>query len=214
MVHRQQGFSLVEIAIVLLIIGLMLGGVLKGQEMINQARIKNLANDVTGIAAAVYAYQDRYKKLPGDDDRAEGRWLDPATKKGDGNGVVGSVGNAATIDCSTAANIDGENCRFWQHLRLAGLIAGDAVSAMPPQNAAGGLMHAQQGALGLGGLVVCATGLPGKLADALDAQLDDGKPGTGQMRATDDAAKLDVKLADGAAYKDDGATTYVLCKSI
>jgi prepilin-type N-terminal cleavage/methylation domain-containing protein len=214
MKRRQDGFSLVEIAIVLLIIGLLLGGVMKGQEMINQAKIKSLANDVNGIAAAIYAYQDRYRKLPGDDDRAEGRWTNPATKKGDGNGAVGAAGNAAILDCSLAANADGENCRFWQHLRLAGLIAGDAATALAPQNAAGGVVQAQSGALGLAGLVICASGLSGKLADALDGQLDDGKPGAGQVRATDDASKLDVKLADTATYKDDGATTYVVCKAI
>ena len=49
---KQQGFTLVEIAIVLVIIGLLLGGILKGQEMIVQARIKNVINDFNGITAA------------------------------------------------------------------------------------------------------------------------------------------------------------------
>ena len=44
--NRQSGFTLVEIAIVLVIIGLLLGGVLKGQELITQAKIKNVANDL------------------------------------------------------------------------------------------------------------------------------------------------------------------------
>jgi prepilin-type N-terminal cleavage/methylation domain-containing protein len=211
--HRQHGFTLVEIAIVLLIIGLLLGGVLKGQEMITQAKIRNVANDLNGIAAAAYAYQDRYKKLPGDDDAADNRWTNPATKKGDGNGALGAA-TAGVIDCTLPANVDGENCRFWQHLRLAGLISGDASSATAPQNAGGGIIQAQNGALGLSGLVVCATGLSGKLADAIDAQMDDGKPGMGQVRATDDSTKLNAKLADNASYKDDGATVYTLCKSI
>jgi len=49
---QQAGFTLVEIAIVLVIIGLLLGGILKGQEMITQAKIKNLINDMNGITAA------------------------------------------------------------------------------------------------------------------------------------------------------------------
>jgi prepilin-type N-terminal cleavage/methylation domain-containing protein len=211
--HHQRGFTLIEIAIVLLIIGLLLGGVLKGQEMITQAKIKNIANDLNGIAAATYAYQDRYKKLPGDDDGAENRWTNPATKKGDGNGAVG-IATAGVIDCAQAANVDKENCRFWQHLRLAGLISGDASSSVGPQNVGGGIIQAQSGALGLAGLVICATGLSGKLADAVDAQLDDGKPGMGQVRATDDSTRLDTRLADNASYKDDGTTVYALCKSI
>ena len=67
MKSRQSGFTLVEIAIVLVIIGLLLGGVLKGQELINSAKIKNLINDLNGLSTAVYAYQDRYRALPGDD---------------------------------------------------------------------------------------------------------------------------------------------------
>src|SRR6266567_1473852 len=63
----QTGFTLVEIAIVLVIIGLLLGGILKGQEMINSAKVKNLANDFRVIPTYIYAYQDKFKALPGDD---------------------------------------------------------------------------------------------------------------------------------------------------
>jgi prepilin-type N-terminal cleavage/methylation domain-containing protein len=70
----QQGFTLVEIAIVLVIIGLLLGGILKGQEMITQAKIKNVVSDFSGISAAYYGYQDRYRAIPGDDQQAATRW--------------------------------------------------------------------------------------------------------------------------------------------
>ena len=71
---KQTGFTLVEIAIVLVIIGLLLGGILKGQEMITQAKIKNVVNDFNGLTAAVSSYQDRYRQLPGDDPNALNRW--------------------------------------------------------------------------------------------------------------------------------------------
>src|SRR6476659_11453307 len=64
---QQRGFTLVEIAIVLVIIGLLLGGILKGQEMITQAKIKNVIADFSGISAAYHGYVDRYHKIPGDD---------------------------------------------------------------------------------------------------------------------------------------------------
>ena len=59
MKSNQGGFTLVEIAIVLVIIGLLLGGVLKGQELINSAKVKNLANDFRSVPTMVFAYQDR-----------------------------------------------------------------------------------------------------------------------------------------------------------
>ena len=66
MKSQQSGFTLVEIAIVLVIIGLLLGGILKGQELINTAKVKNLANDFRTIPTYIYAYQDKFKALPGD----------------------------------------------------------------------------------------------------------------------------------------------------
>ena len=64
---RQKGFTLVEIAIVLVIIGLLLGGVLKGQELINSAKVKNFINDFKTVPLFIYGYQDKYRALPGDD---------------------------------------------------------------------------------------------------------------------------------------------------
>src|SRR5450759_4610035 len=67
MKRNQSGFTLIAIAIVLVIIGLLLGGVLKGQELINSAKVKNLANDFKNIPVFIYGYQDEFKALPGDD---------------------------------------------------------------------------------------------------------------------------------------------------
>src|SRR5688500_1530146 len=111
--NRQTGFTLVEIAIVLVIIGLLLGGILKGQEMITQAKIKNVIADFSGVSAAYHGYQDRYRAIPGDDPNADTRWaVAPAATKGDGNGVVGGAYNAPA-DVAGAA---GESRRWWDHL--------------------------------------------------------------------------------------------------
>src|SRR5512145_2640915 len=103
---KVQGFTLVEIAIVLVIIGLLLGGILKGQEMITQAKIKNVIADMTGVSAAMYGYQDRYRALPGDDANAT-RWA--GANPGNGNGIIEGVYLA----------VNGESAEFWGHLRSA-----------------------------------------------------------------------------------------------
>lgn len=215
---NQSGFTLVEIAIVLVIIGLLLGGVLKGQELITQAKIKNIANDLNGMSAAVYGYQDRYKKFPGDDDQADERWTNPQAVGGDGNTQVGATTVASVITCATTSTE--ENCHFWHHLRLAGFVGGDTSATsgrLNPQNAVGGVLHVQQGALGLSGLVICSTNLLGKVANAIDSQFDDGKPATGTVRgiaAASGAYTLNAAPGATTTYVDDGATVYAVCKQV
>src|SRR5215510_8766093 len=70
--NLSKGFTLIEIAIVLVIIGLLLGGVLKGQELITGARVRNLISQQDGIKAAFFGFQDRYRALPGDYASASG----------------------------------------------------------------------------------------------------------------------------------------------
>ncbi len=212
MIRRQSGFTLVEIAIVLVIIGLLLGGILKGQELITQARIKNIANDINGVSTAIYAYQDRYRAIPGDDKTACSRW-GAGTTIGDGNGQV-SQDTSATGggSCASPSPLPKENTLFWQHLRLAGLIAGDASNADEPLNASGGKLRVFNGPFGLSGLYVCATGLPAKVASALDSQFDDGLPDKGSVRGDDkDPA---VAASTLTAYADDPTKTYSVCKAL
>src|SRR4249919_3455973 len=117
MKSQQSGFTLVEIAIVLLIIGLLLGGVLKGQELINSAKVKNLANDFRIIPTYIYAYQDKFKALPGDDAQASTHLSAPTgitITNGNGNGVIDAAAFATS----------GEAFEFWQQVRLANLASG------------------------------------------------------------------------------------------
>lgn len=203
----HRGFTLIEIAIVLVIIGLLLGGVLKGQELINQAKVRNIGNDINGIGAAVYAYQDRYRALPGDDGGAQGRWNLASNQNGDRNGALNNP-NTGGGD---------ESALFWLHLRRAGLIAGDAASSAAPFNAANGTSTVHAAAAGFNGVVLCTNNIPGKLAEAVDGQFDDGRPSTGTMRATaanSGSAAADLAPVSAAAYVDDGATNYRLCKQL
>ena len=173
---KQSGFTLIEIAIVLVIIGLLLGGVLKGQEMITNGKIKRTVNDFNGISAAYYSYLDRYAAFPGDDPNALARWGAPAISGG-GNGLVD------TGACFTVAAL--ETDQFWMHLRFSGLITGattDPEGYARPLASAGGNVCVQDADLNLTGTIACMGPMDGKLASIVDTQLDDGDATTGSMR--------------------------------
>jgi prepilin-type N-terminal cleavage/methylation domain-containing protein len=222
----QRGFTLVEIAIVLVIIGLLLGGVLKGQEMITQARIKNIINDFNGITAAVYAYQDRYRALAGDDVSAQARWA--ATASGDGDGQWTSSGGSrayATV-LAAAPTVADEPNLFWWHLRLAGFIPGTtaagAAAGTPPSNAVNGILGVQTGAgantLGFASNIVCSSNLPDKIASAVDTQIDDGVMQTGLVRSSGPQATPSPALATlpggTTTYVENGTNQYTICKQL
>src|SRR5437879_5315021 len=203
----EAGFTLVEIAIVLVIIGLLLGGILKGQEMITQAKIKNVINDLNGITVAITSYQDRYRALPGDDKNAAGRWTTQAPANGDGDGVIAGLYNANdTAGTGGAPAAAAESNLFWQHLRIAGFVPGltsGTGSGTPPPNAAAGIIGVESAVVGTTGLgvnstIVCSSNIPDKVAIAVDTQNDDSNSATGQVRAQLQAAATPATAADPA----------------
>ncbi|MCC6173035.1 MAG: prepilin-type N-terminal cleavage/methylation domain-containing protein [Gammaproteobacteria bacterium] len=184
----QAGFTLVEIAVVLVIIGLLLGAILKGQELVENSRVKNATNDFNSIKAASYGYLDRYKSLPGDDGpvgtlQGRGSSWTPITVGGNRDGVVGAGANPFAAP-------GGEHLGFWQHLRAAGFLTGNAAdtgAAALAKNAFGGITGVASLTTQLNNFnsrVVCMSQVPGKAATALDNQLDDGQPGSGTVRST------------------------------
>ena len=228
MTRKHSGFTLVEIAIVLVIIGLLLGGILKGQELINSAKVKNLAQDFRGIPLYIYGYQDKFKSVPGDDATASTHVAGAvnATTGGTlGNGII--EGN---WDSTTKTD---ESFLFWQHVRLAGLAAGptdlgtvtDATSALAflPKNAEGGQVGVESGsahyikdATGTGFMpgtyVVCSKAILGKFAKQLDTQMDDGNAQTGSMRVVA-MGHVRGNAAIATASIDD-ATPYTVCMGL
>ena len=215
--RKQAGFTLVEIAIVLVIIGLLLGGILKGQEMITQARIKNVVNDFNGITVAVTSYQDRYRFLPGDDPNANTRWTTQAPASGGGNGAIVGKYNASVAAAPTGAE---ESNLFWQHLRIAGFVPGATTGAgtgTQPPNAAGGMMGVQNAVtagvgLGFTGLTICSANIPDKVASAVDIQMDDGNSQTGQVRAQLGGSNPDLGTTAATSYVETGVSQYLVCK--
>lgn len=220
MKQLDKGFTLVEIAIVLVIIGLLLGGILKGQEMITQAKIKNLVADFSGVSAAYYGYQDRYRAIPGDDRQATERWGSAVTS-GDGNSWVWGYYNSKTDNA--------ESRLWWDHLRRAGFVAGSGQDQ--PVNAVAGILGVQTGNGGdgtagatigaaLGGFVsviVCSANLPDKMAIAVDTQMDDGKIATGTVRGQKHTGGPNPNInsaADSEQYAESGTNVYTLCRAL
>ena len=190
MMRKQSGFTLIEIAIVLVIIGLLLGGVLKGQELITSARVRNLISQQDGIKAAFFGFQDRYRALPGDYPAAQATANIPnVTLGGNGDGQIFNTG---------AAN---EQTIAWTHLSHAGFLTGsynmatatDAVSASnTPANTYNAflqLVYDNVYSITTGDPAVSTrhnlkTGnqIPVEILTEVDRKIDDSNPGRGTFR--------------------------------
>ena len=210
---------------VLVIVALLMGGVMRGQELVTQARIRDVMNDLGGVSAAYHFYFDRYKALPGDDFNAGARWPSFNAKSGGGNGVVsGKYMDAPPPDPTAAGfivdNAQNEALAFWWHLRMAGYIPGPATGpggATQPNNAVGGIVGVQTSGLGLASLIVCESNVPDKIAAAADTQLDDQRPNTGFVRAyKQSVSNEDVmgKAPNVTSYVETGSDLYVVCKTL
>ena len=220
MKNYQKGFTLVEIAIVLVIIGLLLGGILKGQEMIIQAKVKNAITDFSGVSAAYFGYQDRYRATPGDDAGA-GRWAGAIVSTTSDRTLTGAYNFA----CPAVAVIGTpESCLWWDQLRRSGFLSG--AGAAQPNNAFNGILGVQTGdtatpplavlpaLTGFNSLIMCSSNLPDKVAIALDVQMDDGVPNTGKVRAAFAPASpnIDITVVPPATYLETGTNFYTLCR--
>ena len=177
---KQQGFTLVEIALVLVVVGLILGGVVKGQALIDSARVRSLMTDVNGIRSAWFSFQERYRSLPGDFSNAATQ-IDSAAVPGNGNGKIDDGQERASV---------------WQQLALAGFISGN--------------YNGLQASTGTANDVACADNtcprnpFNGYYKISFGAQAE-GAPGpaneffTGDQIPVNILAQIDSKLDDGVA---------------
>ena len=174
---RQKGFTLVEIAIVLVIVGLLLGGVMKGQELINSAKTRALVSKLKSVEVAWNTFTDRYQAKPGDFNQAV-RDLGGPTVNGNGDGFV-YINEANDV---------------WSHLSAAGLISGNyavvdttdfwtCVGCM--ENGFGQTMILSWQNWGVAGgtkhKLSSGYMIPSMIVAEVDKKIDDGKPTTGKM---------------------------------
>jgi len=202
---QQQGFTLIEIAIVLVIIGLLLGGVLKGQELITSARVRNLISVQDGVKAAFFGFQDRFRAYAGDYTLATTNITGVSTAacnggNGNGNGRIVSTEN-------------NENILVWEHLSKAGFINGTyvcaaaAADATNPKNPYGVFLDlAYDSVYGLAAItkhnLKSGGQIPVEIIAEVDRKIDDGAPYTGSFQYS-------TYVGNGTALTAPGATACI-----
>jgi prepilin-type N-terminal cleavage/methylation domain-containing protein len=207
---HSRGFTLVEMAVVFVIIGLLIGGVLRGTELINSAKARNVIDQQSGIQTAVLAFASRYKATAGDLTAAQAGFIGSGVMF---SGVVGSTGGDGLIALTQPGVISDESVLVFQNLSATGLlscstclptstpvVAGNAIAgtANSPINANGGYLQygtvtPASGTIGspwwldaAGGLarnvLLTGGGINDTILAQVDIKVDDGLPHTGTFR--------------------------------
>jgi prepilin-type N-terminal cleavage/methylation domain-containing protein len=98
--NKESGFTLVELSIVTVIIGLVVAGVVAGSSLTRQAQLRKAVTQVNQIKAAYNSYMLQYNALPGDHNQATNYW--------------GTAGDCTAVDPSVTATCNGDGNNIWR----------------------------------------------------------------------------------------------------
>jgi prepilin-type N-terminal cleavage/methylation domain-containing protein len=190
----QRGFTLLEIVIVILVVGFLLAGALKGQELITSAKVKRIAGQLDEVRTAYFAFQDRFKALPGDYASAAANLNCGTAVCLHGNGDGRITNNAMVVD----GNEPHEELLLWSHLSTSGFLKGNYVMTAgesqptdrnaPKNSYTVYLEIAFDGNYGVNGVgtprhnLKTGAQIPVSVLMELDRKIDDGKPYKGGLQ--------------------------------
>ena len=208
--RSQAGFTLVELAIVMIIIGLLIGGILKGQELIANAQVTATASQIKAYEAAMTTFRDSYDAVPGDmaapGARLPNCTVAPCSAVGSGNNRLDQTPEAVATAPGVGA---AEASRFFIHLAAADLIGGVDYTSVAIGTWGGALPAAEIGGGFVPGYAANAAALIGSVAATANAghYLSMRATGTTAIAASNanaplkptQAARVDRKLDDGLA---------------
>lgn len=182
--REQKGFTLVELAIVLVIIGIILGAVLKGQELMNNAKAKRIQNDMKGFEAMIWTYYDRKGRFPGDCS-ANGIYTYTPPVAATGTGTPPSNLTDPTTDyCATSGTAETINTPF-SDLRVARIASYNTPNVMLARHQYNDFYKIGSTAAiaGVQYNVIIVYGVPAWIAKMIDVSIDGAESGTaGRIR--------------------------------
>ena len=206
--EQEQGFTLVELAIVMIIIGLLIGGVLKGQELINNAQVTSTITKMRSVDVATATFINMFSSFPGDMENPTSRLPSCSAGTPCANAPVASLGNGRLEnEPGNGQDLGTEAMAFWGQLAAAELITGVNINPISvPVNGGDELMKADVGGVFTVGLMeiggndfenIVSTTYQGKAGHYLVLQGPEAEMGQGTLITASAAARIDRKLDDG-----------------